>query len=678
VTPNGSACAWTAGNGPAWITITAGGSGIGSGTVNYTVAANTGTTSRTGTLTIAGETFTATQAGNTCNYSIGGSTASFGSAGGPGSVSVTAGSGCTWTASSSLSWITTTSSGTGSGTASYSVAANTATSSRSGTLTIASQTFTISQSAPTLDNPPTGVSLTSPSDGATISGTETFTGTASDDHGVSRVEFWCDGSVLLGTATTAPYTITWNTAAAADGSHTFTCKAYDAAGHSTTSAANTATVSNVVQSGGAWAKGFVGSGYEYGKAVAVDATGNIIVAGYSDGSVDLGGGLLIGAGGWDLLLAKYSPTGAHLWSKRFGGTGTEAVTCIALDAAGNIFVGGSFYGTGNFGGANFTSAGDADAFLAKYSPQGNHLWSLAFGDTQTDIIKSIAVDSQGSIVATGYYWGTVPLISSQATTFVTTTFLLKFSTTGTKTWVKSFTTSGNVGTGVAVDRNDNILMAGYFQGGINLGAGTLLSSQNGGYVGKFSADGVCLWSRNAGVSAFPYYARPGSIAVDSNGDAVVGGYFATATDLGGGSIQGTSAGWDMFLVKYSGSDGAYRWARPINGTYNGEIRSMTTDAQNNLLVVGYFRGTYNFGNQSLTSPAYGVDNGFLAKYTSAGAPVWAEGLISPASQSLGGVAVDSSNRPIVTGGFTGTTGCASQTLTSTGGSTDIILGRLDP
>src|SRR5439155_3729167 len=121
-------CNWTASSGATWITITAGTSGSGNGTVYYSVAANTSTTSRSGSLTIAGKAFTVSQAAavSSCTYSISGTTASFGSAGGPGSVPVTAGSGCAWTASSAVSWVTISagSSGTGNGTVSYSVAAN--------------------------------------------------------------------------------------------------------------------------------------------------------------------------------------------------------------------------------------------------------------------------------------------------------------------------------------------------------------------------------------------------------------------------------------------------------------------------------------------------------------------------------------------------------------------------
>src|SRR5205814_4066633 len=101
----------------------------------------------------------------------------------------------------------------------------------------------VSEVGATPDSPPTA-SLTSPGSGTTISGTATFTGTASDDHGVSRVEFWCDGSLLLGTATTAPYSVTYNTANIPNGLRTFTCKAYDTAGQPRPSTPVSATVNN--------------------------------------------------------------------------------------------------------------------------------------------------------------------------------------------------------------------------------------------------------------------------------------------------------------------------------------------------------------------------------------------------------------------------------------------------
>ena len=145
----GSGCSWSAAsNAPSWLDITSGASGSGNGTVAYSVGVNIAG-GRTGTLTIAGQTFTVTQAAviPTCSFSIHPTSTSVAAAGGSGSVTVTAGSGCSWSATSNApSWLSVTSgaSGSGNGSVGYSAAANTG-SARSGTITIAGQTFTVSQ-----------------------------------------------------------------------------------------------------------------------------------------------------------------------------------------------------------------------------------------------------------------------------------------------------------------------------------------------------------------------------------------------------------------------------------------------------------------------------------------------------------------------------------------------------
>ena len=141
-----SGCVWTGVSTAAWITVTSGGSGTGNGSVAYTVAANTSTGPRTGTLTIAGRTVTVAQAG-TCSFALTPMTQSVVAAGGLLTAAVTTASGCTWTTASNASWITVTSSGstTSNGTARYTVAANSLGNPRTGTLTIAGKTATITQ-----------------------------------------------------------------------------------------------------------------------------------------------------------------------------------------------------------------------------------------------------------------------------------------------------------------------------------------------------------------------------------------------------------------------------------------------------------------------------------------------------------------------------------------------------
>src|SRR6266568_4864874 len=143
----GTSCNWTASSGSPWITITGGTSGSGNGTVNYSVAANTSSSSLTGTMTIAGQTFTVTQAGaSACAYSCSPLNASYASSTASGSVNVTAGAGCAWSATANDAWITITSAASsGSGAVGYSVAANTSTTSRTGTMTIAGGLFTVTQ-----------------------------------------------------------------------------------------------------------------------------------------------------------------------------------------------------------------------------------------------------------------------------------------------------------------------------------------------------------------------------------------------------------------------------------------------------------------------------------------------------------------------------------------------------
>src|SRR2546425_2044452 len=92
----GSTCSWSATSQASWISIASGAGGTGDGTVSYNVAANSGTT-RTGTLTIAGQSLTVTQQGQSCAYTVAPTSVSTPAAGGAQSANVTATTGCGWT-----------------------------------------------------------------------------------------------------------------------------------------------------------------------------------------------------------------------------------------------------------------------------------------------------------------------------------------------------------------------------------------------------------------------------------------------------------------------------------------------------------------------------------------------------------------------------------------------------
>jgi hypothetical protein len=149
----GLGCSWTASTSPDswdWIGIASGGSGTGNGMVNYFVLANKTGSTRTGALSIAGQTFAITQY-DVCAYAISPASNAFGKNVGFGVVNVTADPGCQWSAGTSPeSWdwlgINAGWTGTGNGTVTYYVLANSTGQNRTGTLTIAGRTFTVTQS----------------------------------------------------------------------------------------------------------------------------------------------------------------------------------------------------------------------------------------------------------------------------------------------------------------------------------------------------------------------------------------------------------------------------------------------------------------------------------------------------------------------------------------------------
>jgi hypothetical protein len=148
VTTSGG-CAWTASSPQSWVTITSGAMGSGSGSVAFKVTANSSTTSRSATLTIAGKAFTVSEAGTGCSSTVAPMSLTTTATKFTGTLTITAPAGCAWSASSPVSWITVSGSGSGNGTASFTLLANTTGAARSTTLTVAGKTVSVSQATAT-------------------------------------------------------------------------------------------------------------------------------------------------------------------------------------------------------------------------------------------------------------------------------------------------------------------------------------------------------------------------------------------------------------------------------------------------------------------------------------------------------------------------------------------------
>jgi len=136
-------------------------------------------------------------------------------------------------------------------------------------------------------------------------------------------------------------------------------------------------------------------------------------------------------------------------------------------------------------------------------------------------------------------------------------FVAKFSASGTAVWAKRFGgTMNDQGFALALDANDNIFLGAEFQGDANFGGVALTSAALSLDIAlaKLSSAGATLWAKRQGGSDMDLV---NALALDQAGDVIVTGQVMGASDLGGGP----TAGAGIFLAKYAGADGGYRWGK---------------------------------------------------------------------------------------------------------------------
>ena len=362
-----------------------------------------------------------------------------------------------------------------------------------------------------------------------------------------------------------------------------------------------------------WSKRFGDTSSENGFSLATNATGDVFVAGYFNGTINFGGANLVSAGNDDIFVAKFDAAGVHQWSQRFGGTGVDDAFSIAVDASGNVFVGGQFSGTVNFGGANLVSAGLTDIFLAKYNSAGVHQWSQRFGGTSNDSVGWVAAGPSGVVVFTGYFQGTVNFGGSNLTSAGNLEmFVAKFDAAGVHQWSQRFGSTGiDIGYGVAVAPSGSVFLTGQFTGTVNFGGANLVSAGSSDmFLAKYNSAGVHQWSQRFGGASGGDSGY--GVAVDASDNVVMAGTFNGTTDFGGGS-QTSAGSSDIVLAKYS-STGAYLWNLATGGTTGEAARGIVVDGGGNVLATGNFTGPANFGGAILTTTGAGDNDIFLVKF----------------------------------------------------------------
>src|SRR5439155_1497672 len=199
-----------------------------------------------------------------------------------------------------------------------------------------------------------------------------------------------------------------------------------------------------VASSARWARRFGGPGPDNGFRVALDGKDAVLLTGSIRTSADLGAGPFTVAGGGDAFVAKYAPSGEPMWSKHFGSTDASASTGgfgVRALSSGDVVVSGAFDGSVDFGGGAIASAGGGDAFLARFGADGAHVWSHGFGDAGADDGYAIAVDAGGDVVIAGKFQQNVDFGGGASLTSAgaNDAFVARLaSTDGATRWAKRF------------------------------------------------------------------------------------------------------------------------------------------------------------------------------------------------------------------------------------------------
>ena len=397
-----------------------------------------------------------------------------------------------------------------------------------------------------------------------------------------------------------------------------------------------------------WSKTFGAALDESGMRVAFDGAGNLVLAAQGKSTIDFGGGPLIAAGGTDLFLARFAPDGKHLWSKRFGDAANQFNDgfALAVDAAGEIALAGDFEGTIDFGGGPMVAKNVGDPFLARFTSDGGHVWSKAFKTGSYAYPQAVAFDPAGHILLGGYFFVSLDLGGGVMNSAgMVDAFIGKFDADGVHQWSQRFgDANGQYVLGLVTDAASNVYAGGGFQGTLNLGNGPLVSAGNADvFLARFEANGNPVWSKRFG-DAQNQVLR--DLAIDGKGRLSFGGEMQGSTDFGGGPIGGNSRG---FIAQFDGA-GKHLWSHAASDG-QAQVKGVAVDGLGSVLLTGEFSGASDFGGGALVSE--GSSDLFLVKLGPAGQHVWSKRFGDFAGQFGLDTAGSAAGFVAVTGNFNG-------------------------
>ncbi|MCC2547602.1 SBBP repeat-containing protein [Hymenobacter sp. BT175] len=352
--------------------------------------------------------------------------------------------------------------------------------------------------------------------------------------------------------------------------------------------------------------------------VAVDPAGSVYVAGSLSTTTRFGRDSLRSRGG-DLFLAKYDGRGTVQWARKISGIEEDRGLDLSTDPVGNVYLSSYFSRSITLGATTLTHeiGEETNPFIAKYDARGEVLWAR-----KTPAPFYLAPDAAGNLYVTGSFSEKLTIGATMLTgTHPQNVFVAKYDAAGTAQWAHLVAGAEYITeTALAVSSSGLVYVTGNFDSDtLVVGKTRLIRSGKpdravpnyDAFLVQYAADGELQWARSVGrkQNDFCY-----GVAVDGQGSAYLAGHLNAPTQ--GYSPGRPPARFHLFVSKYSPA-GKVQWVQQVAGSSGWDgAQGIAVDPTGNAYVTGFFFGKPAFGTNVLVNPGK-VAGLFIAKLSAA-------------------------------------------------------------
>jgi len=330
--------------------------------------------------------------------------------------------------------------------------------------------------------------------------------------------------------------------------------------------------------------------------------------------------MVTSSGSDDVFISKLDNAGNFQWVKTIGGSGMDRAESVVVDPSGNVIITGTFQGTVDFdpgsGVTNLTATANSinNVFVVKLNSNGTFVWAKAITTSANAKANSIDIDISGNIYLTGKFAGTTDFNPGTSTNNLTSSstnysdaFICKLTSGGSYGWAKQIGNTGNYSEeGLCIQVSSaGVHITGWFNGKTDFdpSSNTEILSVNGFvsgstgeddvFIAKYDLSGNLDWAKRMGGALMD---RSVSLSLDQDNNVFTTGVYMSTVDFdpGPGVENYTAVGQgDVFISKLN-PQGGYVWSESIGGVAHDVGFAITVDDLGSVFGAGIFLETLYF------------------------------------------------------------------------------------